>query len=388
MAFIDELRVHIRAGRGGDGVNRFRHEKGKEFAGPSGGDGGRGGSVYVVGSRDLGLLFKYRHEKQFSAEDGEAGKKDSLHGANGEDLIFKLPVGSILTNQTTGKVTQVLSEENPVLLLKGGDGGFGNEHFKSSIVQAPERTTPGYPCEEGDYYIELQLLVDVGFAGFPNAGKSSLLNVLTNASAKVGAYQFTTLEPNLGAFHGYILADIPGLIEGASEGKGLGHKFLRHINRTKMIAHLVSLESEDVLAAYNTIRGELEAYSDELAQKEEIIILTKTDMVDEKTQEAAVKKLAKLKKKVFLMSVYDDASIKELADSFVKILREKEAIASANIEPENQKEKPQEKRTEKQKEKPRLKPTERSAKPGYEANRSSSRTKKKPLRKASNKRMK
>lgn len=330
MAFIDELRVHIRAGKGGDGVCRFRHEKGKEFAGPSGGDGGRGGSVYVVGSRDLGLLFKYRHEKLFSAQDGEAGKKDSLHGANGEDLILKLPIGSILTNQETGKVTEVLSEDTPILLLKGGDGGFGNEHYKSSIVQAPERTSPGYPCEEGDYYIELQLLVDVGFAGFPNAGKSSLLNVLTNASAKVGAYQFTTLEPNLGAFHGYILADIPGLIEGASEGKGLGYKFLRHINRTKMIAHLVSLENDDVLLAYKTIRGELESYSKELAEKDEIIILTKTDMVDEKAQQDAVKKLSKFKKPIFLMSVYDDASIKEFADAFVKILREKEQIKEEN----------------------------------------------------------
>ncbi len=326
MAFVDELNIHIRAGRGGDGVNRFRHEKGKEFAGPSGGDGGRGGSVYVVGSRDLGLLFKYRHEKQFSAEDGEAGKKDSLHGANGEDLVLKLPIGSILTNKETGKITQVLAEDTPILLLKGGDGGFGNEHFKSSIVQAPERTTPGYPCEEGDYYVELQLLVDVGFAGFPNAGKSSLLNVLTNSSAKVGAYEFTTLEPNLGAFHGYILADIPGLIEGASEGKGLGHKFLRHINRTKMIAHLVSLENDDVVLAYKTIRGELEAYSKELAIKDEIIILTKTDMVDEQVQKEAVKKLSKLKKKVFLMSIYDDASIKEFADAFVKILRDKEKV--------------------------------------------------------------
>lgn len=329
MAFVDELNIHIRAGNGGPGVERFRHEKGREFAGPSGGDGGRGGSVYVVGSRDLGLLFKYRHEKEFHAEDGEAGKKDSLHGANGEDLILKFPLGSILTNLKTGKVIHVLSEAEPLLILKGGDGGFGNEHYKSSIVQAPTRTTPGYPCEEADYHVELQLLVDVGFAGFPNAGKSSLLNVLTNAEARVGAYEFTTLEPNLGAFYGYILADIPGLIEGASEGKGLGYKFLRHINRTKMIAHLVSLENEDVVAAYKTIRGELEAYSKELAEKDEIIILTKTDMVDESVQKDAAKKLSKFKKPIFLMSVYDDGSIKVFADAFVKILRDKENAQEA-----------------------------------------------------------
>lgn len=329
MAFVDELTIHISAGKGGDGVYRMRHEKGKEFAGPSGGDGGKGGSVYVVGSRDLGLLYKYRHEKEFRAQDGEAGKKDSLHGANGDDLTIKLPVGTILKNLTTGKSIQILTENEPILILKGGDGGFGNEHFKSSIVQAPTRTTPGYPAEEADFYIELQLLVDVGFAGFPNAGKSSLLNVLTNASAKVGAYEFTTLEPNLGAFHGYILADIPGLIEGASEGKGLGHKFLRHINRTKMVAHLISLENEDVLEAYKTIRHELETYSDELAKKDEIIILTKTDMVDEETQKVAVKKLAKLKKPVYTMSIYDDASIKVFADAFVKMLRDKERVSEA-----------------------------------------------------------
>jgi GTP-binding protein len=321
MAFVDELTIHISAGKGGDGVLRFRHEKGKEFAGPSGGDGGKGADVYVKGSRDLGLLFKYRHEKAFKAEDGGAGKKDSYHGANGEDLVLLFPIGSIIKNLDTGKEIQILDEDKPILLLKGGDGGFGNEHFKSSIVQAPTRTTPGYPPEQADFYIELRLVVDVGLAGFPNAGKSSLLNVLTNASAKVGAYQFTTLEPNLGAFYGYILADIPGLIEGAAEGKGLGHKFLRHIKRTKMIAHLISLENEDVLAAYKTIRAELEAYDKELAAKDEIILLTKTDMVDDKTLEAAKKKLAKLKRPIFTISIYDDKAIKEFADEFVKILR-------------------------------------------------------------------
>ena len=274
MAFVDELTIHIGAGKGGDGVYRMRHEKGKEFAGPSGGDGGKGGDVYVVGTRDLGLLFKYRHEKEFKAEDGGPGKKDSYHGANGEDLTIKLPVGTIIKNLDTSEEIQIMKENEPILLLKGGDGGFGNEHFKSSIVQAPTRFTVGYPAEQADFYIELRLVVDVGFAGFPNAGKSSLLNVLTNASAKVGSYQFTTLEPNLGAFYNYILADIPGLIEGASEGKGLGDKFLRHIKRTKMIAHLVSLENEDVLAAYKTIRGELEAYDKDLAEKDEIILLT------------------------------------------------------------------------------------------------------------------
>lgn len=323
MAFVDELKIHISAGKGGDGVERFRHLKGKEFAGPSGGDGGKGGDVYVVGSRDLGLLFKYRHEKEFRAENGGDGKKDSYHGANGEDLVIKFPIGSAITNLESGETVEVLTEDEPILILKGGDGGFGNEHFKSSRVQAPTRTTKGYPAEEADFAIELRLVVDVGFVGFPNAGKSSLLNVLTNASAKVGAYQFTTLEPNLGAFYGYVLADIPGLIEGAANGKGLGHKFLRHIERTKMIAHLISLENEDVLAAYKTIRAELEAFDKELGKKDEIILLTKTDMVDEKALADAKKELAKLKRPVYEISVYDDASIKEFADEFVRLLGKK-----------------------------------------------------------------
>lgn len=340
MAFVDELTIHIKAGDGGPGVERWRHEKGKEFGGPSGGDGGRGGSVFLVGTRDLGVLYNYRHKKSFQAENGDPGAKDSLHGKNGEDLHIPLPLGSVVKNLETGEVVHVLGDNVPVLLLKGGDGGFGNERYKSSTNQRPTKTTPGYPGGEGDFYIELQLVVDVGFAGFPNAGKSSLLNVLTNATAKVGAYQFTTLEPNLGALYGYILADIPGLIEGASEGKGLGYKFLRHIKRTKMIAHLISLENEDVLAAYKTIRKELEQYDEELAAKEEIIILTKTDLVDEKTLEAAKKKLAKLKRQIFTISVYDDPAIKVFADALVKLLRAREAVEKeAEKEAANQQEK-------------------------------------------------
>ncbi|HEY9585830.1 MAG TPA: GTPase ObgE [Candidatus Paceibacterota bacterium] len=324
MAFVDELKVHIKAGDGGAGVERWRHEKAKEFGGPSGGDGGKGGSVYVVGSRDLGLLFSYRHKKAFRAENGSPGAKDSLHGKNGEDLTIKLPIGSVVTDLKTKKIVHVLSEVEPALLLRGGDGGFGNERFKSATNQRPTKTTPGYPGEAGDFYIELQLVVDVGFVGFPNAGKSSLLNALTNASAKVGSYQFTTLEPNLGALFGYILADIPGLIEGASEGKGLGHKFLRHIKRTKMIAHLISLENEDVMGAYQTIRKELEQYDKELAAKEEIIILTKTDLVDEKTLKKAQKELAVFKSRLFSLSIYDTDALKDFSDALVKLLRKKE----------------------------------------------------------------
>lgn len=324
MAFVDEIVLKLKAGKGGDGVERWRREKHIEFGGPSGGDGGKGGDVYLVGSRDLGLLFKYRHTNSFEAANGEDGGNKNSTGAGGKDLHLKLPLGSIVTDMATGRSVHVLADGVPVLFLKGGDGGFGNTHFKSSTNQQPKKTTKGHPGEEGEFYIELQLVVDVGLIGFPNAGKSSLLNELTNASAKVGSYQFTTLEPNLGAFYGYVIADIPGLIEGAAEGKGLGHKFLRHIKRTKMLAHLISLENEDVALAYRTIRAELEAYDKDLAKKEEIIILTKTDLVDEKTLKKAIKALSVEKGRLFALSVYDADSIKEFADEFVKILRRKE----------------------------------------------------------------
>lgn len=321
--FVDELKIYIKAGDGGKGVERWRHEKGKEFGGPSGGDGGKGGSVFLVGSRDLGLLLNYRHKKAFKAENGSPGAKGSSHGKDGKDLVIPLPIGSVVTDQKTKKTIHVLSEHAPVLLLKGGDGGFGNEHFKSATNQRPKKTTPGYRGEGGDFYIELQLVVDVGFVGFPNAGKSSFLNAITNASAKVGSYQFTTLEPNLGALHGYILADIPGLIEGASKGKGLGYKFLRHIKRTKMIAHLISLENENVMNAYRTIRRELEQYDRELAEKEEVVILTKTDLVDMSTLKKAQKELAGFKNHLFSLSIYDADALKHFSDALVKSLRAK-----------------------------------------------------------------
>lgn len=321
MAFVDELTIHIKAGRGGDGVVRWRHEKGKEFGGPSGGDGGRGGDVYIEGSRDLSLLFKYRHEKHFAAKDGGAGGKNLLHGADGDDLIIPLPLGSVVTNLSTKRSVQLLTEGERILILSGGKGGYGNDHYKSSRNQRPMKATLGKPGEEADFFIELQLVVDVGLIGFPNAGKSSLLNALTNADAKVGAYQFTTLEPNLGAFHGFIIADIPGLIEGASKGKGLGYKFLRHVRRTKMLAHLISLENEDVLAAYNAIRKELELFDPELAAKDEIILLTKTDMVDQETLDRARRALSATKRPIFDITVLDDASVKKFADSLVKLLR-------------------------------------------------------------------
>ena len=320
MAFVDEIKVHMRAGKGGDGVLRWRHEKGKDLAGASGGNGGSGGDVYAVGSRDLSLLARYRNTKEFVAESGGSGMKNSKHGENGKDLLVEVPMGSVVTNKESGHSVEITEEGEKKLLLNGGRGGLGNEHFKSSKNTTPKQFTLGDSGEEADFTIELQLIADAGLIGLPNAGKSSLLNTLTAAKAKVGSYAFTTLEPNLGSMHGYILADIPGLIEGASEGKGLGHKFLRHIKRTRFLLHCISLEQEDIVKGYKTVLAELKAYSPELAQKPQAVILTKTDTVDPPTLK---KKLAMAKKfcpHVFAVSILDDASLKVLGDNLARLL--------------------------------------------------------------------
>lgn len=319
MAFVDELNISVEAGRGGDGVVRWLHRKAEEFGGPSGGNGGDGGSVYIHGVRDVHLLAKYRTKKSFAAERGGDGKSHSLHGANGKDLDIDLPVGSVVTNESTGEKIYVSYEGERIFLLQGGRGGRGNESYKSSTNQTPTQWTPGKEGGSAKYFVEIELIADIGLIGLPSAGKTSLLNELTNARAKVGAYDFTTLEPNLGDAFGYIISDIPGLIEGSAKGKGLGHKFLRHIKRTKILVHLISLENEDVIKAYNMVRGELAQYNKELLEKPEIVLLTKTDVIeDPKDIEAIVKKMKKLVPQVLTVSLYDDESIKNLRETLLK----------------------------------------------------------------------
>ena len=353
MAFIDELTISAEAGRGGNGVVRWRQEKFVPKGGPAGGDGGRGGNFFVQAVRDIHILSKYKAKKAFSAGKGEDGGKKSLHGKNGEDFTLKLPLGSIITNLETDQRWELLNEGEQIMILRGGYGGFGNEHFKSSVNTTPQESREGQEGEKGNFKIELQIFADIGLIGLPNAGKSSLLNALTNADAKVGDYEFTTLDPNLGDFYGYTIADIPGLIEGANTGKGLGVKFLRHIKRTKMLAHLVSFEnffienegtspvrsktskksvsSNGMMKVYKQIRKELEKYDknlglkeDGLATKDEIIVLTKSDVIEDiKIVNKKVAEFKKLGNKVFVLSLYDDKSVKTFQDALMKIFKKK-----------------------------------------------------------------
>lgn len=321
MALIDEIQFYAKAGDGGNGVVRWRHEKGKEFSGAAGGNAGPGGDVYVRAVRDMNKLARHKHIKRFEAGRGEDGRNLSQQGAAGEDKYIDLPIGSVVTNTSSGRVVELIEDGQVSKILHGGRGGLGNEHFKASTNVKPEQSTPGMVGEEAEFTVELSLIADAGLIGLPNAGKSSLLNALTSAQAKVGAYAFTTLDPHLGVIQDYILADIPGLIEGASEGKGLGHKFLRHVKRTHILLHLISLENENVTEVYRTVRNELEKYGDGLPEKKETIILTKTDTTTPEVIEKARKELSKLNKDILEVTVLDDASIKKCGDEIVKRLR-------------------------------------------------------------------
>ncbi len=320
MALIDEIQFHINAGKGGNGVVRWRHEKGKELSGPSGGNGGKGGDVYIRGISDIGALARYRNKKNFSSENGQDGMKDSCHGKDGGDLYIDFPIGSVIKNLETGEKFFLDKVDQTELILKGGRGGVGNEFFKSSKNTSPTEFTLGVSGEEADFLVELEMIADCGLVGLPNAGKSSLLNMLTAAHAKVGSYEFTTLEPNLGEMHGSIIADIPGLIEGASEGKGLGDKFLKHIRRTRLIVHLISAQNEDLIGTYKTVREELVKFDKELGEKKEIVVLSKIDEIDFEEIKKKMELLMTTGRDVFAVSILDDKSLKSFKDNLSKIL--------------------------------------------------------------------
>lgn len=322
MAFVDEAKIYAASGKGGDGVIRWLRTKETARGGPSGGDGGKGGDVILLGVRDLAALAHYRYEKKFHAENGEAGKGELKHGKNGEDAVLPVPVGTVARVIETGEEYEITKEGEQITLFRGGYGGLGNARFKSSTNQNPFQQTVGKPGKGGDIELTLKIIADAGLIGLPNAGKSSLVNALTRAKSKVGAYPFTTLSPSLGEFYGFILADIPGLIEGASSGRGLGIKFLKHVERTGILLHLVSADQDDPLAAYGEVRKEVEAFGHDLAKKREIIILSKIDLVSPEERETKMQLLAReTGREVFSVSVEDPEALKAFSDQLTKILK-------------------------------------------------------------------
>lgn len=324
MAFVDEAKIYAESGKGGDGVIRWLRTKETARGGPAGGDGGRGGDVVLVGVRDLAALARYRYEKKFHAENGEAGKGRLKHGGNGADAVLEAPVGTSARIVETGEEYEITEEGARIVLFRGGNGGLGNARFKSSTNQNPFQQTLGKKGKGGHIEFTLKIIADAGLIGLPNAGKSSLVNALTRAKSKVGAYPFTTLGPNLGEFHGRILADIPGLIEGASSGRGLGIKFLKHVERTGILLHLVSADHDDPLAAYREVRKEIELFGHGLAEKREMIILSKADLVSPKECKAKAQLLAKeTGREVFPVSVEEPAALKAFADRLSNILNTK-----------------------------------------------------------------
>ncbi len=301
MRFVDEVEVEIQSGKGGRGSSSMRREKYVEMGGPDGGDGGRGGNVSFLATHGMHTLLDLRTRSVWRAGDGVSGASRRKTGAQGEDLVISVPVGTIVRDAETDAVLfELLSAGEERVAAPGGKGGLGNTHFKTSTNRAPRTTTPGDPAVRLRLNLELRLMADIGLLGYPNAGKSTLITVISAARPKVADYPFTTLVPNLGVVSvgeegSFVVADIPGLIEGAAEGKGLGHQFLRHLQRTRMLLHLVSLspmESESVVHRYRSLRNELAAYDDELAAKQELVVLTQRDTVDAEAEAEARAELA------------------------------------------------------------------------------------------------
>lgn len=306
---IDEVEIIIKAGHGGAGcVAWYPSKKG----GPCGGNGGRGGDVYIKATSDLTALNQFSRTKVIDGENGSPGESNRKSGSNGSDLTLIMPVGSELVEQENGEVIELTEPGRTVLVAKGGLGGRGNFEFKSPRNTTPMYAQPGLPGEEKHYKIYLKLIADFGLIGLPSSGKSSILNELTAANVKTAEYPFTTLEPNLGMLEGKVIADIPGLIEGASSGKGLGIKFLKHIEKVKVLLHCITSDSKEPLNNYQVIWDEMKKYNPELIKKDEIILLTKTDLVNKDELKKKTTELKKLKKEILQVSIYDFESIEEL----------------------------------------------------------------------------
>ena len=325
MKFLDQAKIYVASGAGGNGCISFRREKFIEFGGPNGGDGGKGGDVWIECVGNLNTLIDYRYQQHFKAKSGEGGMGKDRAGANGDDCIIKVPPGTqVFAEDGETLLADMTKVGDKVLIAKGGNGGFGNAHFKSATNQAPRHANPGQPGEELTLWLQLKLIADAGLVGLPNAGKSTFLAAAFAAKPKIADYPFTTLHPNLGVVRAgetdFVLADIPGLIEGAHEGAGLGDRFLGHVERCRVLLHLIDATQADVATAYKTVRRELKAYSAELAKKKEIVALSKADAVDAATlaeKQAELKKAAR--KTPLVLSAVSGQGVK---DALYAIIRE------------------------------------------------------------------
>jgi GTPase len=323
--FVDQIRIFCRSGHGGAGNKHFMRTKFNAMAGPDGGDGGRGAHIILKGNSNLWTLLHLRYFKNVLAEDGEKGGKNNCHGRDGNDIIIEVPLGTIARDEETGEVeAEILEDGQEIVWLKGGRGGLGNSWFKTATNQAPEHAQPGEPGVEGWKVLELKVLADVGLVGFPNAGKSTLLSVITAAKPKIANYAFTTLTPNLGMVEyrdgkSFCIADLPGIIEGAAEGKGLGHRFLRHIERNSVLLFLVPADSNDHRKEFDILVSELEQYNPELLHKQFIIAISKSDMLDEELKAAIEKELPADIPHVFISSV-TNKGLTDLKDLLWKTL--------------------------------------------------------------------
>ena len=349
--FADRAKIYIRSGKGGDGHVSFRREKYVPNGGPDGGDGGHGGDVIFEVDEGLNTLVDYRHKRKYVAQDGQPGGKKRCHGSDGEDIILKVPEGTVIKEAESGKVVADMSGDNRrQIILKGGRGGLGNQHFATATMQIPKYAQPGQPAQELDVLLELKVIADVGLVGFPNVGKSTLLSRVTNANPKIANYHFTTLNPNLGVVdlegsEGFVIADIPGLIEGASQGVGLGHEFLRHIERTKMMIHVVdaaSSEGRDPIEDIYAINAELKAYNEEIATRPQVIAANKTDLIYAGDEDPVAKIRAEFEPqgiKVFAISGVSGEGIIELlyyVNEQLKTLDQAPIVFEQEYFPENE----------------------------------------------------
>jgi GTP-binding protein len=341
MKFLDQAKIYVRSGAGGNGCVSFRREKFIEFGGPNGGNGGDGGDVIVRCVDNLNTLIDYRYQQHFFAKNGEPGMGRDRSGANGDDIVIKAPPGTeVLGEDQETLLAELLKPGDQVVIAKGGNGGFGNAHFKTSTNRAPRHANPGQPGEELTIWLRLKLIADAGLIGLPNAGKSTFLSAVTAAKPKIADYPFTTLHPNLGVVRAgdvdFVLADIPGLIEGAHEGAGLGTRFLGHVERCAVLLHLVDATQDDVGEAYKTVRREIRAYSPELAKRKELVALSKCDAVSTDELETKSAELTKAaRKKPMVLSAVSGQGVKEALFAIAReITRYKDNAESAAVEAE------------------------------------------------------